>query len=313
MSQSYSVIIRTLRGGGGYARLLASLEKQTLPPKDIFVVVPHGYDAPAPSLGTETVLRTEKGMWSQRIYGMEYAFRLPDRPDYLLVCDDDVAFDGDFAKKLVETAEECRADNLVPIQDCRKGWLKNLVSGILGERTENSKSPYKITIKRNGRFSVNNSLPGNVNPTQSGPFQCFLMRTDITPKMGLRDEMWLDETRYAWPDDQVFFFKAYRLGLRNFSCKAPAFEHLDGRSGVPDKEREMDAIYAHGRNLVIFWRRFLSDSARTPAGRIRTRIAFGYYTFMQQGLFLALSLRSCDFAKLRAYRRGLRAGWTWKG
>lgn len=307
------MIIRTLYGGGGYARLLAALEKQTLRPKDIFVVVPHGYDAPSPSLGNETVLRTEKGMWSQRIYGMEYAYGLSDRPDYLLVCDDDVEFDGDFAERLVKTAEEYAADTLVPIRDCRKGWLKNLVGGILGERTENRKSPYKITIKRNGRYSVNNSLPGNVNPTQSGPFACFLMRTDITPKMGLRDEMWLDQTRYAWPDDQVFFFKAYRSGLRCFSCKAPAFEHLDGGSGVPDKQREMDAVYAHGRNIVIFWRRFLSGSARTTAGRIRSRIAFGYYTAMQQALYFGLGLRSRDLSKLRAYRRGLRAGWTWKG
>lgn len=243
-------------------------------------------------------------MWEQRIYGMEYVYAQPEHPEYLLVCDDDVEFEPDFARKLIEIAREYQADNLIPIRDRRVSWPRNLISTIVGGRSQNSTSPYKITIKRNGRFSVNNSLKSNVNPTQSGPFQCFLMRTDITPLMKLREELWLDETRYAWPDDQVFFYKAHLLGLRNFSCKQPSFTHLDGKAGTTPHERKLDATYGNARNIVIFHRRFM----RPNNNGMLTRLSFSWYMGIDRIIKLIFGIIHGDLSLYRNHCRGVKDG-----
>lgn len=247
-------------------------------------------------------------MWEQRIFGMEYCHALPNHSKYLLVCDDDLSFEPDFAEKLIEIAETHKADTLVPIADYRCSRLKNFIGKIFGERTENRTSPYKITIKANGRYTVNNSLKDNVNPTQSGPFQCFLMRTGIVPELCLREECWLDDTRYAWPDDQVFFYKAHLKGLRTLSCKTPTFKHLDGRSGVPSRERQIDSIYSHGRNIVIFWNRFILPNRKNKLAVLQARTSFAYYILMARMRYLILSAKRRDLNVLRTFNKGVSDG-----
>lgn len=244
-------------------------------------------------------------MWNQRIYGMEYCFSQKEHSKYLLVCDDDVSFEPDFAEKLLSIAEKHDIDTLVPIQDHRNGFFKNMMLCLLGERTETGTSPFKITIKTNGRYKVNNFLESNVNPTQSGPFQCFLMKTDITPVLNLREEMWLDDTRYAWPDDQVFFYKAYLRGLRTFSCKSPSFKHLDGKSGVTGKQRMMDSSYSHARNIVIFWHRFIKPEKKTVRAKMIAKTSFGYYIAMASLMKILVGLKQRDFSCYKQFRRGI--------
>ncbi|MDE6333213.1 MAG: hypothetical protein K2L77_01055, partial [Muribaculaceae bacterium] len=201
------MIIRTLQGnGGGYKRLLDSIDRQNIKPEHVYVVQPFGYEPPQYRLGYEEYIHTHKGMWEQRIFGMEYCHAQKRHSEYLLVCDDDVEFETDFAEKLLKSAYKHNLDILIPIKDLKYGFIKNIISKILGQRTQTTKSKYKVSIKKNGCFAVNNDLKNNLNPTQSGPFQCFLMSTDITPGLQLRSEMWLDDTKYAWPDDQVFFY-----------------------------------------------------------------------------------------------------------
>ncbi len=307
---SYSVIIRTLRGGGKYQLLLESINKQTVKPEHVYIVLPHGYDPPKERLGYEEFVYTDKGMWEQRIFGMEFCFGQLEHSKYLLVCDDDVSFDEDFMKRLLDIAEEFQIDTLVPIKDSRNSKLKNFISRLFGERTENRTSPYKISIKSNGRFSVNNDLRENVNPCQSGPFQCFLMRTDVTPDLRLREEMWLDETRYAWPDDQVFFYKAYLQGLRTYSCKTPEFKHLDGKSGVPNRQRQLDAIYSQSRNIIIFWNRFILSHPNSKHNKTVAKVSFKYYLFINKlRLFVSGALKR-DLSLYKNYRRGIKDGFA---
>lgn len=246
-------------------------------------------------------------MWSQRIFGMEYAFSQPDHAPYLLVCDDDVEFGESFAAELVEMCSQNDLDLLIPIKNYHAPLRKRIISRILGERTENRKSPYKITIKANARFTVNNTLPNNLNPTQSGPFQCFIMRTDITPSLLLRDEMWLDETRYALPDDQVFFYKAHLLGFRVYSCKSPEFKHLDGKAGVSDRQRELDSIYSGTRNMEIFYRRFVMPNRKGILNRIKMRLSHTHYTFMKGLATLIRSAMNRDLELYSTYRKAWRA------
>lgn len=308
---SYSVIIRTLTGGPEYGRLLKSLDAQTVRPEHIYIVQPHGFAPPKEQLGYEEYIHTDKGMWSQRIFGMEYCFAQPGHSEYLLASDDDIEFGSTFAEELLKTAEEYSCDTLVPIQNYKAGFLRNLYSGILGERTENRTSRYKVSMKRNGRFSVNNHLTANVNPIQTAPFACFLMRTDITPLLNLKNEMWLDETRYAVPDDQVFFYKSHLSGLRNYCCKTPVFTHLDGKAGVTEMQRVLDAKYSSTRNLIIFWRKFIIPQQTTFLSKIYTTACFRYFLLVNTIPLILKGIKKFDFNLYKIYRKGIKDGFSY--
>lgn len=296
---------QNINGGGEYKKLLDSIESQTIKPEHIYVVQPHGYYAPIEQLGNEEYIHTTKGMWEQRIFGMEYSINQSEHSSYLLVCDDDVSFDSNFVEGLLILTKTHEADILIPISDIKKGWKYQIFGLITGQRTENKTSPYKITIKTNGSFSVNNNLKNNVNLTQSGPFQCFLMKTDIIPSLKLREEKWLDDTRYALPDDQVFFYKAYRLGLNVMSCKTPSFIHLDAKSGSSKKQRENDSYYASGRNYYIFWKKFILKDEKRFTAKVLKIINFNRLILMNRVIFLITGMIKKDLSGLRYYNKGI--------
>ena len=92
---SYSVVIRTLGNTGEkYLQMLKAIEQQTVKPEEIVVVIPEGY-ALDHSLGNERIIRSAKGMVSQRAVGIAEA-----KGEYLLVLDDDLDFPPDFAEQL---------------------------------------------------------------------------------------------------------------------------------------------------------------------------------------------------------------------
>lgn len=234
---------------------------------------------------------------------MEYVDGLEphERPDFILAVDDDIEFGPHFMEQLLEIVRNHNIDLLSPTKENRQPRKKRMFQRLLGGRTESSRYPYKIAIGPAGSFIVNNSLPGSVNPTQSGIGQCLLIKTGLTHKLKYRMEMWLDQTRYAWPEDQVFFYKAYLLGLNVMACKTPTFVHLDGKAGVTSKQRKVDGAYVSGRNGYIFWYRFIKGNRSWSA--IRKSLALGYKN-MAHGIFFRMQERE----KYKAFARGLRDG-----
>ena len=84
---SYSVVIRTLGNSGEkYKALLDSIKAQTVQPEEVIVVIPEGYSLDH-ELGNETIIRSPKGMVTQRAVGIESA-----KSEYILVVDDDIEF-----------------------------------------------------------------------------------------------------------------------------------------------------------------------------------------------------------------------------
>ena len=70
---TYSVAIRTLgTAGEKYEKLLASIDRQTIRPDKIVVVLPRGYEPPQPILGCEEFVFSDKGMVPQRLAALEY-------------------------------------------------------------------------------------------------------------------------------------------------------------------------------------------------------------------------------------------------
>lgn len=76
------------------------------------------------------------------------------------------------------------------------------------------------------------------------------------------DEMWLEDTGYAWPDDRVFFYKAYLMGYQALYAPETSYHNLDAKTGrVRDIDKTYWDYYTHERNITIFWRKFLLGKA----------------------------------------------------
>lgn len=303
----YTVVIRTLTGGDKYKYLLQSIKKQTIQPDHVYVVQPYGYEPPTQRLGYEEYIHTNKGMWNQRIYGMIYCHEQKNHSDFLLICDDDISFDSDFVETLMQYSQEYKADLMIPLPNIKWNMIKQIKGVFLGMNSINSSSPFRVSIKSNGSSTRNDSLTTNVNPTQSGNFQCFLMRTDIVSKMNLKDELWLDHTRYAWPDDQVFFYKAFLQNMGVYSCRYPCHIHLDERTGVTGRQRERDFAYAMGRNGYIFWNKFIKSN-RNNINRLLCQISFDHRLIFTGIYYTIRGIYKCNLSLPFLYLKGYLSG-----
>ena len=106
----YSVVIRTLgTSGDKYDQLLNSLKSQTVKPKEVIVVMADGYNPPHSHVEGERIVRTRKGMVNQRVVGFKEA-----TSEYLLVLDDDIAFDSTFVESAFAQLFSNNADCIFP-------------------------------------------------------------------------------------------------------------------------------------------------------------------------------------------------------
>lgn len=306
MASNYSIVIRTLgTGGDKYQQLLDSIKSQTLQPKHVLVFIAEGYQLPPEQLGTEEFIYTRKGMWHQRVYGLDYAANLGDS-DYILALDDDISFAPDFAEKSLAWMDANGCDVLAPdLAPCSTKSMfspKNIFYAILGTRVENHFQKWRVKVMDTGGFMANTKLNGDANPTQSAQFTAFWINSNKVKFLRLEDEYWLEGTKYALPDDQVFFYKCHLMGLKQFIHEKYTIVHLD--HGSSDPNRTILGNYADGRNFLIFWHRFLylpADANR----KVWLIICHSYRVVMH---FLYLFIRGIikrNFKPLKAYREGI--------
>lgn len=272
ISYKYSIVIRTLgQGGKKYQALLDSIKSQTIQPNNIYVIIADGYSLPEERIGSEKFIYTKKGMWHQRVYGLQYAANRGQ--ELLFVCDDDISFDTDCIEKLIYELNDSNADILIPnigeFTSSKSPWLLRFLLAFLGSRYEvNNDNPlYYVSITNTGGHKLHRKIKGNTFKTQSGQFACFLLKSECVNTMRLEEEYWLDQTPYALPDDQVFFYKAFSLGYNVMYCKRPFITHLDHGSSSPSRKK--DAAFSGGRNFLIFWYRFLWASAPSYVYRMK--------------------------------------------
>lgn len=306
----YSIVIRTLgKGGDKYRALLDSISKQTVPPLNIYVFIPDGYSLPKEQLGIEKFVHCKKGMWYQRIFGLEYVSEY-DSSDCVLVVDDDVEFNSSFAKKSLMILEKSDADILAPTILSKKDICiptitpfskKDVFLRILGVRKESRESKFRIAISPSGGYVANTALKGEFYPTQSVQFGAFWIRNGLSPRLRFYDELWIEKTGYALPDDQVFGFKAYMNGVKVFSTRELLVRHLDG--GSANKDRRKKIAFASGRNFSVFWHRFLWRQEKFSVLRLLGGILLRITSHTL--LYVFMGAKHGDFSLLKEYLRGV--------
>ncbi len=294
---SYSIVIRTLGNTGEkYRRMLEAISRQTVAPEEILVVIPHGYELDH-QLGTERIVRSEKGMVTQRVVGIREA-----KGDYLLVVDDDLDFPADFAEKLHNTLQAkqldcvlsfCRgwseghaeasapssapaAPQKTPLKQQLKYKIRNLRSAFTGQAfyTNRRSKYFDVTTTTAGHRTY---LRDEQGLCSTGSFQCFFIKNEAAKRVRMEDELWLEQgtiTRYASFDDGVFYYKLFLQGGRIAYAQDTGYLHLDaaaGRQATNPVDAKRIRIYAMARNRIIFWHRHIWGShkgLKTLAGGI---------------------------------------------
>ena len=291
----YSVVIRTLgTSGDKYDQLLSSLKTQTVKPKEIIVVMAEGYAPPHGHIERERIVWTRKGMVTQRVVGFKEA-----SSDYLLVLDDDVTFDSDFVECVYNQLISNDADCIFPNNNdiFIGGRIQRLRGLLLGtQRISWRKSEYYLRIGGTAGTIVNAWMrDDDQHWCQTANFQCFFIKRDVALKVRLEDEMWLEDTGYALPDDQVFFYKAYLMGCKTLFTPNIYFKHLDAKSGnIKKADKTFSDFYTSQRNYTIFWHRFLYG--QSSHGKILLSLCLVYRTAAESLFFLA---KCCVRRKLK--------------
>lgn len=319
-SMFYSIIIRTLGNTGEkYRQMLDCIEKQTLKPEEVIVVIPHGYELDH-VLGYERIIRSEKGMVTQRAVGISEA-----KSDFILVLDDDLAFPNDFAEKMYEYLQNNNLDCALAFGGWDEGenaQKENIQSRMNNKQRIASKlKKYRGTFtgqhfesKKNSQyFDVITTTAGHrtyINhPTglcQTGAFACFFAKTQMAKAVHLEDEVWLEQgslTSYAALDDAVFYYKMFLNGGRIAYVNNTDFIHLDAAMGRPTKnkmEAKRNRLYIIARNRTLFWYKFLWKKSKTPSRVVHVLLG-GLYAFVNYSLYSTIiNIRPKQWTLIRA-------------
>lgn len=313
---NYSIVIRTLGNTGEkYRQMLSAIEKQTIPPAEVIVVIPHGYNLDY-TLGNERVVYSDKGMVSQRAAGIKEALG-----DYLLVLDDDLDFPPNFAEELYNTLQKRGLDCVLAYGD---GLEKNSSNAIQKHTSIQQiinrmrlaftgqafyscrKSQWFDTISATGGHRTYVNCEDGL--CQTGAFACFFIKADKAKAVHFEDERWLEQgsiSSYAAYDDAVFYYKLYLQGGLIAYTQTTDFIHLDAAAGRPAPDAltaRRNRLYTIARNRTIFWYRHIWSNHRSMHNLLG-----GIYGIVNYAIYnIAINLLPNRWPAIKAMLQGYR-------
>lgn len=281
MTIAYSAVIRTLgRAGYKYQQLLDSLEAQTIKPQNVLVYIAEGYPLPQETIGVERYVYVKKGMVAQRALSFNEV-----ETEWILFLDDDVYLPTDAVEKLFIELQQYRGQVIAPctffnhLQNPKIKLVKYL-TGKEKSLFHNKRWGYKVI--RTAGFAYNNNPIRDVYESQTNAGPCFLCRKKDFLSISYADELWLDKTFYALPEDQVMFYKMYKKGLKVLTSFDSGIVHLDaGTTMQSNPERECRLVFSEYRNKLIFWHRFIYLPDHNLLSRFLSVLALYYVLVIQ--------------------------------
>ncbi len=247
---SYSVAIRTLgKAGDKYLTTLQSVAAQTIPPTNINIYIPFGYEFPKESIGKEKYCRCEKGMIAQRALRYEEI-----KDEWILFLDDDMFLPRDFMQKAYDFIKNHDVDaisaNVFPNHEA--STIKKIVAAFNSVLPMNS-SYWGFKVTRCGRYKYNNKPPYDFMHSQTGSGNCILCKKEIFLSIHYEDEKWMDKFGYALGDDQLMNYKIFLRGGKEYVWYNSGVKHLDAGS----KNRRFDSTHIRKTTACLFlvWHR----------------------------------------------------------
>lgn len=295
----YCAVIRTLgRAGWMYQRLLDSLVGQTIPPKRIIVYLAEGYERPAETVGIEQIVYVPKGMVAQRALPYNEV-----DTEWMLMLDDDIDIAPDGVERMFcaiadQNADVCAMDgfphHLIPTS--RKVALAILASSI--PVPFRNKKGYTVNCAGKDCYNPRPKADTAWSTTNSG--NGILCRKSDFLNIHFEEDLWLDKSPYAIPDDKVMFYKMHLAGLRILTHYNSGFTHLDAGTSVVGTEKAAKIAYSSARNNKIFYELYVRPNL--PAWKKPVATALRAYQSIVGGLYNLLF----DRKNTTHRRRGLR-------
>lgn len=303
-TNKYSVAIRTLgKAGEYYQRTLDSIASQTVKPEAVVVYIAEGYELPKETAGIERYVYVPKGMVAQR--ALQY-----DEIDseWILFLDDDVFLPPNAVETLFRELEENGGDVIssATFANHKASWKQKVARTLTGREVPRLfDDGWSYKVLRTAGFSYNNNPSKSVYKSQTGAGPCFMCRKKDFLDTHFEEELWLDEAPYAYPEDQVMFYKMYLNGLKLLISFDSGIVHLDAGSTMAGSEERMSKhIYSEYRNKTIFWRSFIYPNRSV---KLLSLLAFGYMLGVQCVKYFAQHLMGKK-VRWQAFRKGLREG-----
>lgn len=286
----YSVVIRTLGTAGEfYQKTLDSIICQSIKPASVIIYLAEGYDVPMETIGIEKIVRVPKGMVAQRALPYDEI-----KSEYILFLDDDVYLPKNAVETLFKELTANNGDVISPIVFDNKGAsLKHkIVCFLTGReicRFFDNRWANKVLLT--GGFSYNNNPTKPVYESQTNAGPCLFCKKETFLKARFEDELWLDQAPYAFPEDQVLFYKMFLLGFRVLSSYDSGIIHMDASTTISNsEEKALKVIYSEYRNKLIFWHRFIYK----PSGFIKRVAAI-------LAIIYAVGIQFCKYSILSIF------------
>jgi glycosyltransferase involved in cell wall biosynthesis len=305
----YSVVIRTLGlAGEKYQRMLEAIDKQTIKPREIIVVLAEGYALPPEQLGYERFVYSKKGIVTQRSVGA-----LEAKGDYCLFLDDDMLFEPDMVEQLFKPIQAGIAEVSFPLLTEMLphgiGKYASMLCATAVPMICGTKDNY-VKILRTGGWTYNSHVDESVvryYKAQSAPGGIYLALREAAVKIRFQEEDWLQLTSFSLPDDQINFYKYHVLGYRIVGVSGQKLWHLDG--GGNSHDRQLKATYALAKHRTIFWHRFIYKIDKNPFSKMWSVLCFSYEVVTTTILSVLINLLHWDWAMWKQSVKGLRDGF----
>lgn len=302
----YSIAIRTLgKAGNKYLAELKSIERQTVPPKDIFVYIAEGYKKPNETIGKEEIIYCKKGMIAQRSLPFDEI-----ETEYILFLDDDIELAPDSIEILFNSLKENNADCIFAefynhfnfdIKERRMAFVNSLNTS-----TKSSKWLYRVKPSSGTEYTINPTK--EALPSQTGCGGAILCKKSAYKTIHFEDERWLDRFAYPLGDDHILLYKLHRHGFKVIGHTNHGIRHLDAGSGSLQENGAEKAVNNIAANFAIWWRS--QFSASSGFNKLYTAVCFSGYVSMSILFRSAYSIKKRKIQPLEELIKGLRHGWN---
>lgn len=279
---SYSAVIRSVGKNSYLDSLLESLEKQSLRPAEIVIVLPYGVPVwDTPSANLIRFVHSPKGMITQRAVGIKEAkFR------YLLLLGDDIVFrDLEAVKRLF--SEKLRYNAVLALPYSPEAFpqgKKRIIYALFGMAVPTSKRYLGYTAGGGFYYPRNPSFEQPYE-VEGGYGRCIAADRDFLLKNYVLGDPDLEKVPYALRDDGAFVLDVVCHGGKAVLVGNVPYDHLGGTRKL-SPQRLQHSYEASVYNNYIFWRKYIKVRYRV---RIVPIIAFGWHLI---GIFVFALLSS---------------------
>lgn len=303
----YSICIRTLGSAGEkYEKLIESIKRLSIKPKEVIIVIAKGYSLPKTDLENKRIVYSEKGMLLQRIIGYEEA-----KTEYVLLVDDDIEFESNLIEKLSKPILEKKSTITFPIYEelLFQSKFKALISActLSSMPMKNDKNNFvKIMSSGGSKYNSNLENSNSYLYSESAPGMCVFSRKDTLINSNLREEMWIDSVGYPLREDAVLIYKSFLNNNKIIGIKGVKITHLDG--GSSENNRNLKATYANSYNHILFWKRFIYERS-SGLKKFKSILAIVYWATANI-IFSTIKLfKSFDFEIYKISLKGIYDGF----